>query len=49
MTLDCLQRPEEVMEVVCACGITFEPLPYTDPDEPLCDECSEEVEALWAS
>jgi hypothetical protein len=31
-----------VRELVCPCGITFEPQPWHDPDadEPLCDECS---------
>lgn len=29
-------------ELVCPCGITFEPLPWFDEelDEPLCDECA---------
>jgi hypothetical protein len=30
-------------ELVCPCGLTFEPLPWYDEDldEPLCDECAE--------
>jgi hypothetical protein len=31
-----------VRELVCSCGITFEPPPWHDPDddEPLCIECA---------
>ena len=34
---------EHPNELVCPCGITFEPLPWFDEnlDEPLCDECAE--------
>jgi hypothetical protein len=33
------------IEVVCSCGITFEPLPWFDPEseEPVCDECADGV------
>ena len=31
----------EVEVVCCSCGVAFEPLRSTDPDEPLCDECNE--------
>lgn len=35
--------PAEVEIVCCSCGITFEPLPWFDPelDEPVCDECAD--------
>jgi hypothetical protein len=38
-----MMRP--VPELVCQCGITFEPLPCydADNDEPLCDECADVV------
>ena len=30
-------------ELVCRCGVTFEPLPGFDPelDEPVCDVCAD--------
>jgi hypothetical protein len=36
-----VMRP--VPELVCPCGITFEPRPWhdADDDEPLCDECAD--------
>jgi hypothetical protein len=32
-------------EIVCPCGITFEPLPWHDEDldEPVCDGCAEDL------
>ena len=29
-------------ELVCRCGLAFEPLPWFDPelDKPVCDECA---------
>jgi hypothetical protein len=34
-----------VQEIVCPCGITFEPPPWFDKDrdEPLCDECADHL------
>jgi hypothetical protein len=34
------QRP--VLDLVCTCGIIFEPLPWYDPDldQPICDGCA---------
>jgi hypothetical protein len=34
-------RPKQSV-LACQCGITFEPLPWFDPDrdEVLCDECA---------
>ena len=35
-------QPIARAELVCRCGLTFEPLPWFDAesDEPLCDECA---------
>jgi hypothetical protein len=37
------QSQRSVLELVCPCGITFEPLPSYDPDadEPVCDSCAD--------
>jgi hypothetical protein len=39
------QLAPDILKLVCSCGITFEPLCLFDPelDEPLCDECAENM------
>jgi hypothetical protein len=36
-------QPNPRADLVCRCGLTFEPLPWFDAelDEPLCDECAD--------
>ena len=36
---------EQPNELICPCGITFEPLPWFDAelDESLCDECGDDA------
>lgn len=36
------QPKRPVLDLVCTCGITFEPLPWYDPDldQPICDGCA---------
>jgi hypothetical protein len=36
-------QPSPRAELVCRCGLTFEPLPGVDAelDEPVCDECAD--------
>jgi hypothetical protein len=38
-------QPNPPTELVCSCGITFEPLPWYDEDldKPACDECAENM------
>ena len=35
------KRP--ALELVCSCGIEFEPLPWSSPDldQPICDDCAD--------